>query len=131
MMTIKFQPIFERQLLCDICSIAITNPICPSCLSEEFEAWLTLYPNLKKELIPKLEKYINWLEDRRYNNPTTCIKCRKESVTICPYCFTEYVLGELKKLEVNKIILKEFFEFFNFDFERTGYTKEAEKLGFY
>jgi len=35
----------------------------------------------------------------------------------------------LKKIKVNKAILKEFLEFFNYDFEHTGYSKDAEELG--
>lgn len=129
-MITKFQqPAFE-QPLCNVCSIAVTNPICPSCLSEEFKAWLTLYPGLKKELMPKLQRYLRWIEDRNYN-ATICIKCKSKSVSVCPYCFTEYVLSELKKLEANKIVLREFFEFFNYDFEHTGYFNEGEKLGAY
>ena len=36
---------------------------------------------------------------------------------------------DYKKLNSNKLILTEFFEFFNFDFHHTGYSKEAEALG--
>lgn len=118
----------EPQFLCDICSEAITNPICPSCLTTEIEAWLTLYPNLRRELLPKLRKYI-WEIQSRLTEYTSCIKCGNKNAAICPYCFTEHTLRELKKLDANRIILKEFFEFFNFDFDHTGYTKDAEKLG--
>ena len=41
----------------------------------------------------------------------------------------EEVMRELKQINVNNIILREFFEFFNFDFHHTGYSKEAEMLG--
>ncbi len=118
----------EPQFLCDICSIAVTNPICPFCLSTEIEAWLTLYPDLRHELLPKLRKYLGEL-NVRFADSTKCIRCNNEDVAVCPYCFTEYVLYELKKIESNKIVLKEFLQFFNFDFEHNGYTKEAEKLG--
>ncbi|MBR9705228.1 hypothetical protein GOV12_07485 [Candidatus Pacearchaeota archaeon] len=124
----KFQTISEPQSMCDVCSMAVTNPICPNCLTEEFKAWLTLYPDLKKQVMPKLRRYLMWLEERLYEG-TLCIKCRQTSAAVCPYCFTEYVFMELKKLEVSKIVLTEFFEFFNFDFDHTGYSKEAEKLG--
>lgn len=119
---------FEPQFLCDICSVAVTNPLCPSCLATEIEAWLTLYPNLRRELLPKLRNYLNMVEDR-IQDSTQCIKCGNKTASICPYCFTDIVLKELKKLQANSIILKEFFEFFNFDFDHTGYSKEAEKLG--
>ena len=117
----------EPRFLCDACSEAITNPLCPNCLTTEIKAWLTLYPDLSNHLFPKLEAYLRDLE----TNPEEsirCIKCNKRAV-ICPYCFTFYVLVELKKINANKLILKEFFEFFNFDLHHTGYSEEAEELG--
>ena len=89
---------------------------------------MTLYPNLRKELLPKLKSYLAKIEDNALEY-TQCIKCKDNIASVCPYCFTEYVLRELKKIEANKIVLGEFFEFFNFDFDHTGYSKEAEKLG--
>lgn len=119
---------FEPQFLCDVCSIAVTNPLCPNCLATEIEAWLTLYPNLRKELLPRMKRYIENIGEQAIEF-TQCIKCGNKTASVCPYCFTDQVLKELKKLETNKIILKEFFEFFNFDFDHTGYSREAEKLG--
>lgn len=119
---------FEPQFLCDVCSIAITNPLCPNCLATEIEAWLTLYPNLRRELLPRIKKYIERIGEQAIEF-TQCIKCSNKTASVCLYCFTNQILKELKKLEANKIILKEFFEFFNFDFEHTGYSREAEKLG--
>ena len=120
---------FEPQFLCDVCSEAVTNPICPSCLSTEVEAWLTLYPNLRNELLPKLRTYLNHIESSIPLEATSCIKCNDSRASVCPYCFTNHVLGELKRINANKIILKEFLEFFNFDFDHTGYSTEAEELG--
>lgn len=118
----------EPQYLCNVCSIAVTNPLCPACLAIEIQAWVTLYPNLSKELIPRIKRYIENLEEKAIDF-TQCIKCGNKTASVCPYCFTNQVLKELKKLEANKIILREFFEFFNFDFDHTGYSQEAEKLG--
>lgn len=118
----------EPQFLCDVCSIAITNPICPSCILEELKAWLTLYPALSKEILPRLNTYLRNLE-QRHSDATMCIKCKELDASVCPYCFTERALRELKSVEASKIILREFLQFFNFDFEHTGYYKEAEKLG--
>jgi hypothetical protein len=103
----------EQHYVCDVCSEAVTNPLCPRCLATEIEAWLTLYPNLKEEMLPKLNIYLRKLGDR-IDTSTACIKCRNENASVCPYCFTEFVLDELKKIQVSKIILKEFLEFFNF-----------------
>jgi hypothetical protein len=118
----------EREFLCEICGQAITNPLCPVCLTTEIEAWLTLYPNLRSELIPKLHRYLARVENKILNS-TECIKCRNKRASICPYCFTEHVLHELKRIHASRMVLKEFLQFFNFDLEHKGYSKEAEKLG--
>ena len=117
----------EPQFLCDVCSIAITNPLCPGCLATEIEAWVTLYPNLRKELLPRIKRYIENIGEQAIEF-TQCIKCGNKTASVCPYCFTEFVFNELKRMKVNKIILKEFLEFFNFDFDHNGYSNE-EKLG--
>ncbi len=114
--------------MCDVCSEAVTNPICPYCLAEAISAWLTLYPNLREELMPKLKNYLNKISGRLLNY-TICIKCKSKRAMVCPYCFTEFVLRELKKLNVSPMVLKEFFEFFNFDLHHTGYSNEAYELG--
>ena len=77
-----------------------------------------------KEYVQKTKS----ISDKR-GKATKCIICKKQRAFLCPYCFTEYVLDLLKKLKISKIILQEFLQFFNYDFEHTGYYKEAEKLG--
>jgi hypothetical protein len=124
----KISSAIEPQFLCDICSLAVVNPLCPSCLSQEVEAWLTLYPNLRRELLPRLSHFLQRVENK-FGESTQCIKCGNKKASICPQCFIENVLKELKRLEANKIILREFFEFFNFDRDHTEYSREAEKLG--
>ncbi len=116
----------EPQFLCEVCSEAVTNPICPSCITTEIKVWLTLYPNLSFELMPVLERYLQLLEELPHES-TICIKCGNKNASVCPYCFIEYVLRQLKKINANKIILNEFLEFFNFDLEHTGYSEEAEE----
>ena len=108
--------VLEQQHHCDICSEAVTNPLCPICLTGEVEAWLTLYPSLSNELLPKLKKYLQRIEDKIIDS-TKCIKCKNKRVSICPYCFVDYIFGELKKLSVSKIVFKEFLQFFNYENE--------------
>lgn len=118
----------ERYYECVECDEAIFNPLCPDCLSIEIEAWLTNYPDLKKKLIPKMKDYVRYLS-RIKRDSTMCVHCYKKTASLCPYCFTKFVFDELQELSVSKQIIKEFFRFFNFDFEHTGYSKEAENLG--
>jgi len=119
----------EPQFLCDVCSIAVTNPLCPTCLAGEIDAWSTLYPDVRSRLLPKIKEYLNQAEDHIVFEATLCLKCNEKIGIVCPYCFTAFVLKELKRMKANRIILKEFLEFFNFDFDHDGYSKEAEKLG--
>jgi len=112
---------------CSICHEAVSNPLCPSCLGTQIEAWMTLYPNyheLKEALMPKLHSFI----EKCSKNATECIKCKKARVSICPYCFTDLVLTELKNLNVHPIILKEFLQFFNFKSEQHRYDQLKVKL---
>ena len=117
----------EQHYVCDVCSEAVTNPICPMCLATEIDAWLTFYPNLRQELIPKMKHYLKEIEAKIYYS-TRCIKCKDKIASVCPYCFTEFVLRELKKIHVNNIILKEFIEFFNFNNHPS--SPHAKKWGY-
>jgi len=123
----KNYQVFETHYMCDVCSEAVTNPLCPVCLTTEINAWLTLYPNLRKELMPKLNEYLKKIKEK-ITDSTKCIKCKNKRASICPYCFTDYVLTELKKLESSKIILKEFIDFFNFNNEPPN--PHAKKWGY-
>jgi hypothetical protein len=125
----KNYPAPETHYMCGVCSEAVTNPICPFCLATEIEAWLTLYPSLRQELLPKIKKYLGEISNHIVNYGTQCIKCKDKKAHVCPYCFTEFIFRELKSMNTGQFILKEFFDFFNFDFHHTGYTKEAEKMG--
>jgi len=122
-------PAPETHYMCDVCSEAVTNPLCPFCLAIEIEAWLTMYPSLKKEISPKLRKFLTNINNRITSYGTECIKCKNKRASVCPYCFTEFVFRELRKINTGALILKEFFEFFNFDLHHTGYTKEFEQMG--
>ena len=121
----------NTEYLCNTCSEAVTNPICPFCLTEEIKAWLTLYPALRQELIPRIYIFLNNISSHIDSYGTNCIKCQESRAHVCPYCFTNFVFNQLQKINVPTNTLKEFFEFFNFDLEHTGYTTEAEELGIY
>lgn len=105
---------FEQHFMCEVCGEAITTPLCPICLSLEIDAWTTLYPNLRNELLPKLKTYLERIKENIISS-TKCIKCKRAITSICPYCFIDFVEGELKKLESNNLVLTEFMDFFDFD----------------
>ena len=117
----------ERFYECMDCKEAISNPICPACLTTQIEAWLATYPDRNK-ILARIKNYVEKTNNLT-GKTTQCISCGKKRASLCPYCFTEYVLNELKRIHVNRLILKEFMQFFNYDFEHAGYSKEAERLG--
>ena len=120
----------ERFYECLDCKEAVYNPLCPSCLALQIEVWLSSlssYP-LQKKILAKIKDYVEKTNNLA-GESTTCIACKRPSASLCPYCFTEYVFNLLKSMKVNRIILKEFLQFFNYDFEHTGYSGEAEKMG--
>ncbi len=106
----------EKQYHCDICSEAVISPLCPVCISAEVDAWTTLYPALRKELLPKIKNYLEKVNEN-ISDATICIKCKKARTNICPYCFLDFIEGELKKLNVIPKVMEEFYEFFDFDKE--------------
>jgi|SRR3989344_4931940 len=110
----KYNSVAQTINECDVCSEVITSPLCPFCLLIEVNAWLTLYPNLRKELLPKLYNYLNDVSNRITCYGTSCIKCKEKRAFVCPRCFTEVVFRELHKLQAGSLVLKEFVTFFNF-----------------
>lgn len=126
---------FEREQLhndqsyeCLQCNEAIFNPLCHNCLAEQLKVWLSSYPDLNKRVMPYLEKYLRDLNNQS-GDSTLCISCNNSEASICPYCFTEYILHLLQKLQINRMIIGEFLIFFNYDFDKTGYSRQAEEEG--
>ena len=104
------------ELLSVATNVQLRNPLCPVCITGEVKAWLTFYPTLGNELLPKLEKYLERIENKIIDS-TECIKCKNKRASVCPYCFIDYIIGELKKIGVNKFVFKEFLKFFSYDNE--------------
>jgi len=120
----------ERFYECLDCREAVYHPLCPTCLSLQVDAWLSslsTYP-LKEKILKNMKLYVEKTNNLA-GDSTICISCKKPRASLCPYCFTEYIFNLLKDMKVNRIILKEFLQFFNYDFEHTGYSEEAEKMG--
>lgn len=119
----------ERFYECLECKEAVFNPICPSCLAFQLEVWLSSissYP-LKNKILSRIKEYVE-KTDNLVKESTICVSCKKPRASLCPYCFTNYVFILLKEMQVHRTILKEFLQFFNYDFEHTGYSRESEKL---
>jgi len=116
---------------CLECGEPVTNPICPECLFKEFAVWVAKYPRIQRKVVPVLKKFLkvrkNFEEDSQ-----TCVVCKNNSAYLCPYCFTEFVLDVLKESGADEIVIKDYLEFFNFDFGnfdgKLGYYNELEKF---
>jgi hypothetical protein len=96
----------------------------------QIQAWLSSLSShpKKSEIMKKIKQYVDKTNNLK-GESTICVACKKPIASLCPYCFTEHVFNLLKDLRVNRIVLKEFLQFFNYDFEHTGYTEDAERMG--
>ena len=112
---------------CLDCGEEIFNPICPSCLAFEFKHWISKYPKLEEKFTKKIERFLRLNKNFR-SNSHKCIICKRDSVYLCPYCFTEYIMKILKKEKISSKILNEFLFMFNFDLEHTGYAKNGLEM---
>ena len=128
-MTLKhFYPASEQRFYeCLVCQEAIYNPLCQNCLNKQINVWLSSYPNLAKNLKPKLKKFLQAVNNEAGREESLiCAACKNKKAAVCPYCFTEFVLGQLKKLKANRHILREFIMLFNFDYDGMGYTSNEQ-----
>jgi hypothetical protein len=124
MATQHFYPETENEYYkCLLCKDAIYNPLCHCCLGKQVETWLGRYPALEKNLKKKIQNFIKKIDDET-NEALNCVSCHSKKASICPYCFAEYVLGQLKKAKASMPILNEFIKFFDYDYDLTGYVQE-------
>lgn len=112
---------------CLECREEIFNPLCPICLAGEIKVWMRNKPQIVKRGIK--EELNKILVFAKFNDYPSCVVCTKNKVFMCPYCFTERIYNNLKQARIQKKILMDFLEAFNFDFEHNGYSKDMEKFG--
>lgn len=137
-MTTKFLTGFEREKLqglqqtydCIACKEPITNPLCHSCLGKQISGWLSLYPNIKKKITPKIKKYIQEV-DNAATSSISCVACKNKKAALCPYCFTEEIFNMFKRSKIDKMVIMDFLSTFNFDLKHEGYINEAAAEGLY
>jgi len=132
----SYDAVVQAQLIeffhtdCLNCKEPIFNPLCPECIAKGFEQWISRYPDAKNKTLANIKEFLK--RNQRFNNNSQkCVVCRRKSVYLCPYCFTEFLLTTLKKTQADKKIIGEFLFLFNFDFDHNGYYKEGEKLGIF
>lgn len=108
--------------ICVECNEGIYNPVCPSCLSREVEAWLD-GARLGKEIKGKIKR----IKDRDELGGVRCAICKEQETSICPYCSTRHIYDALLTAGASKKVVEEFLTFFNFDLEHSGYSKDFEE----
>lgn len=118
--------------LCLECNEAIYNPVCHVCLADGIKQWLREQDNIeiRKSLIAEISRFLK-SNEKLAESPQAvrCVACGRNITILCPYCFTEIIYKKLKSLTKSKKLQADFLSLFNFDFEHTGYSKDAEKLG--
>lgn len=115
---------------CLECRENIDTLICPRCISKSVIKWT----ESKKEHKDYLKLYylnskiIEFLEENKKfeKNSQLCISCKKSIAYICPYCFSEMLIYQLKRMDVEKKLISEFMFLFNFDFYHNGYTEDLK-----
>lgn len=114
--------------LCIECNEGIFNPICTKCLAGQLDSWFNeagisalVRKRIKESILNQEKKELPF-------EGIKCAVCKSSEASICPYCFTESIYNMLKKLEINKKLLGQFFTYFNYDFEHTGYSKDFEDM---
>jgi len=127
-------PGFERELLhenyeCMNCLQPITNPLCHNCLGMQIASWMSLYPSVKKKMLPKLREYLKEVNNNTLSG-VACTSCGKKAA-LCPYCFAEAVFNILKKSKIDRMVIMDFLSTFNFDSNHEGYIKDAIAEGLY
>jgi hypothetical protein len=120
---------FSRYAICIECSESIFNPICPVCIANEIEAWLKA-ENLAEKAKVIFRDAMNKIltaNSKLEGESSRCIICKEKDDYMCPYCFTEKIYDFLKEKNVSAEVIRKFIEIFNFDFDRTGYSKEIDE----
>lgn len=93
--------------LCAICGDSITDPICKSCYIKQT---LVLLVDLKispitNDFINKKLKEISLLETL---NDTECILCKKDTASICHYCFSIALIRILREINFPENLIENF-----------------------
>jgi hypothetical protein len=99
---------------CVICEDSITDPICRSCYIKQTTILLN---DLKVHSIAK-EIILNKIKDKfpiETLNNTECILCKRDTVTICSYCFSLILSSVLRELNFTENLIENFYPGLNQD----------------
>ena len=92
---------------CIVCADSISDPVCRSCYLKQIEILLDdfkLHPIVREITLGKLkDKFpLESLHDME------CILCRRETVTMCRYCFSIILRDILRELNFTEDLIEEF-----------------------
>ncbi len=123
---------------CKICFENINDPICIYCYINQIKIWLE-----DQELNPVIRKYlINKIRSKlaiEGINSIRCIICKKESVNLCYYCFSELILNFMNEMNFTEDFIDNFSNAFNYnssDYDlqiakRNGYYKKHHEDNYF
>jgi hypothetical protein len=106
---------------CVNCYEPITNPICDECFMREIKSWIREKPILEKkqkEILGKIQKLM--ILDTP--SEVSCIFCNNSYVSICSYCFFLEASKVLIRQKLDKFMVNEFLDLFNY---RQGHEEYA------
>ena len=99
---------------CNICFEPINDPICIYCYIKQIRNLLRdkgLNVFVTRFIINKLKNKftLEWI------NETDCLLCKKESISICFFCFSKIMINTLEELNFSEQDLENFREIFRYN----------------
>ena len=82
---------------------------------------------LKNAQKAKTSIFLKQIKHEFGDGGVSCALCRTHQTEICPYCFTEKIYNFVVQFGIDKKTVQEFLTHFNYDFDHTGYEKDAEE----
>jgi hypothetical protein len=105
---------------CVICDEAITNPICPDCLSRQVTYWA--HEN-NSSIMPVLVRVGDSVKEFTHDN-TSCVICKKD-MNVCPHCYCSEIYSWLIESR-HRRMSKKFLKHFNYELDYRFDLKTAK-----
>jgi glycosyltransferase involved in cell wall biosynthesis len=99
--------------VCSSCDRRIINPVCPTCRLEELQAWLRdqdLAAEKKTLLLDKAAQVF----PLKSESTVPCISCKKNTVSMCTYCFFLKFEKILRSSKVSDEVIQSYWKVFNY-----------------
>jgi len=95
---------------CGLCSTEISQPVCPLCLTDKFEAYIE---RKKISLVKQYREQVRNILDKTRYGKISCSNCRgQHEKAICAACFANKLCSWLETKD--EALAKQFISDFNF-----------------